>query len=98
MNRYLVIPHSTVERRVLYLGTLIRIDFRRFARYPFEVSQDRQPFEHFLNGIGAQQVVVNKIQLMRIGSFVALGFSLIGIGWLYSRQLRASVPTAERGE
>ncbi len=27
--------------------------------------------------------------LMRIGSFVALGFSLIGIGWLYSRQLRA---------
>jgi uncharacterized membrane protein len=27
--------------------------------------------------------------LMRIGSFVALGFSLIGIGWLYSRQLGA---------
>jgi uncharacterized membrane protein len=26
--------------------------------------------------------------LLRIGSFVALGFSLIGIGWLYSRQLR----------
>jgi uncharacterized membrane protein len=25
--------------------------------------------------------------LLRIGSFVALGFSLIGIGWLYSRQL-----------
>jgi hypothetical protein len=28
--------------------------------------------------------------LLRIGSFVALGFSLIGIGWLYSRQLRAN--------
>jgi uncharacterized membrane protein len=28
--------------------------------------------------------------LMRIGSFVALGFSLIGIGWLYSRQLIAA--------
>jgi len=28
--------------------------------------------------------------LMRIGSFVALGFSLIGIGWLYSRQLAAT--------
>jgi len=27
--------------------------------------------------------------LLRIGSFVALGFSLIGIGWLYSRQLSA---------
>jgi hypothetical protein len=27
--------------------------------------------------------------LLRIGSFVALGFSLIGIGWLYSRQLAA---------
>ena len=26
--------------------------------------------------------------LLRIGSFVVLGFSLIGIGWLYSRQLR----------
>jgi len=31
--------------------------------------------------------------LLRIGSFVALGFSLIGIGWLYSRQLAPS--TAE---
>lgn len=28
--------------------------------------------------------------LLRIGSFVALGFSLIGIGWLYSRQLQRS--------
>ena len=27
--------------------------------------------------------------LLRIASFVALGFSLIGIGWLYSRQLRS---------
>ncbi len=26
--------------------------------------------------------------LLRIASFIALGFSLIGIGWLYSRQLR----------
>jgi uncharacterized membrane protein len=37
--------------------------------------------------------------LLRIGSFVALGFSLIGIGWLYSRQLkhdgRAQEATAE---
>lgn len=34
--------------------------------------------------------------LTRIGSFVALGFSLIGIGWLYSRQLR-SEPLPENG-
>lgn len=27
--------------------------------------------------------------LLRIASFMALGFSLIGIGWLYSRQLKA---------
>jgi uncharacterized membrane protein len=26
--------------------------------------------------------------LLRIASFIALGFSLIGIGWLYSRQLK----------
>ena len=33
--------------------------------------------------------------LLRIGSFVILGFSLIGIGWLYSRQLaRPSAPEA----
>lgn len=32
--------------------------------------------------------------LLRIASFMALGFSLIGIGWLYSRQLRASPPPA----
>lgn len=31
--------------------------------------------------------------LLRIASFVALGFSLIGIGWLYSRQLRGEVDT-----
>lgn len=31
--------------------------------------------------------------LLRIGSFVVLGFSLIGIGWLYSRQLqRGTLP------
>ncbi|MFA6219741.1 MAG: DUF2339 domain-containing protein [Erythrobacter sp.] len=28
--------------------------------------------------------------LLRIASFMALGFSLIGIGWLYTRQLRAA--------
>lgn len=34
--------------------------------------------------------------LLRIGSFVALGFSLIGIGWLYSRQLSgASAKTTD---
>jgi uncharacterized membrane protein len=32
--------------------------------------------------------------LLRIGSFVALGFSLIGIGWLYSRQLGAEQGSA----
>ena len=38
--------------------------------------------------------------LARIGSFVALGFSLIGIGWLYSRQLsrdQAPENTTEEG-
>lgn len=37
--------------------------------------------------------------LLRIGSFVALGFSLIGIGWLYSRQLAgaAAHPEAASG-
>lgn len=36
--------------------------------------------------------------LLRIGSFVALGFSLIGIGWLYSRQLqRGETPAAATG-
>ena len=33
--------------------------------------------------------------LLRIGSFVALGFSLIGIGWLYSRQLAGSTALQE---
>lgn len=32
--------------------------------------------------------------LLRIGSFVALGFSLIGIGWLYSRQLAPEAPAS----
>ena len=32
--------------------------------------------------------------LLRIASFMALGFSLIGIGWVYSRQLR-SVPAGD---
>lgn len=35
--------------------------------------------------------------LLRIGSFVILGFSLIGIGWLYSRQLARPAPTGEDG-
>ncbi len=32
--------------------------------------------------------------LLRIASFMALGFSLIGIGWVYSRQLRRSAGAA----
>lgn len=35
--------------------------------------------------------------LLRIGSFVALGFSLIGIGWLYSRQLAPAAAVPENG-
>lgn len=35
--------------------------------------------------------------LLRIGSFVALGFSLIGIGWLYSRQLASPANAPETG-
>jgi uncharacterized membrane protein len=34
--------------------------------------------------------------LLRIASFVALGFSLIGIGWLYSRQLKSEEPAVEK--
>jgi len=33
--------------------------------------------------------------LMRIGSFVALGFALIGIGWLYSRHLSTDAPLTQ---
>jgi uncharacterized membrane protein len=36
--------------------------------------------------------------LMRIASFLALGFSLIGLGWLYSRFLRADLPGETGGE
>lgn len=32
--------------------------------------------------------------LLRIASFMALGFSLIGIGWFYSRQLAGAAPPA----
>ena len=35
--------------------------------------------------------------LLRIGSFVALGVSLIGIGWLYSRQLGEDRQVAPQG-
>jgi len=35
--------------------------------------------------------------LARIGSFVALGFSLIGLGWLYSRQLTKDAPLTTSG-
>ncbi|MBD3728307.1 MAG: DUF2339 domain-containing protein, partial [Sphingomonadales bacterium] len=33
--------------------------------------------------------------LLRIASFMALGFSLIGIGWFYSRQLAGTKPQPE---
>ena len=34
--------------------------------------------------------------LLRIASFAALGFSLIGIGWLYSRYLPDEAPLTDR--
>lgn len=36
--------------------------------------------------------------LLRIASFIALGFSLIGIGWLYSRYLRPGSTTTGSGK
>ena len=36
--------------------------------------------------------------LLRVASFMALGFSLIGIGWVYSRQLRGPVQGGGGGE
>lgn len=36
--------------------------------------------------------------LTRIASFVALGFSLIGIGWLYSRHLKSDGPVGEAAD
>ena len=33
--------------------------------------------------------------LLRVASFMALGFSLIGIGWVYSRQLAVRRPAEE---
>ena len=34
--------------------------------------------------------------LLRVASFMALGFSLIGIGWVYSRQLRSQPAISEK--
>ena len=36
-----------------------------------------------------RNVLAGLAGLLRVASFMALGFSLIGIGWVYSRQLRA---------
>lgn len=35
--------------------------------------------------------------LARVASFMALGFSLIGIGWFYNRQLRGTTPSRSDG-
>ena len=36
--------------------------------------------------------------LLRVASFMALGFSLIGIGWVYSRQLAVRRPAGAKAD
>ena len=66
MNRRLIKSNSLVQGHILYLRTLIRIDFRSLSRYPGQVLQNLPSFHHLLNGIRAQQVIINLIQAVRI--------------------------------
>ena len=73
-------PHSPHGQGAGFLGVLRGI-WHAHVGWFFE--PDPPNLSHYVKDL-------HQSSLLRIASFVALGFSLIGIGWLYSRQLRRS--------
>ena len=66
MNSNFIKTNAVVQRRIFNLCTLERIDFRCFPGYPFKVLQNRASFEHFLNSIWTQKIIIDIIQAIRI--------------------------------
>ena len=66
----LIETNPVIQRRILDLCTLVRVDFRGFAGYPFQFLQNRTSLEHLLNGIWTQKVIIDIIKPVRIFPFV----------------------------
>ena len=73
MDGYLVETDTLDKGRVAYLGAMERVNVRQLATRLAQVEQYLPPLEHLLHGVGAEQVVVNEVELVRVGALVALG-------------------------
>lgn len=72
--------YPLLERTVLDGGALERVAFGGFARRLFEPLQGVDTLQHLLDGIGAEQVEVDAVELVGVGASVALG-PLLGIAY-----------------
>ena len=68
MDRQLVEVDPLTKRGGLDLRTLIGVDLGGRPSHAPQLGEDRAPVEHLLDGIGAQEVVVNLVEAVQIGA------------------------------
>ena len=68
---------------------MVRVDIRELATGTAQVLQDFYTLKHLLYGIGAEQVVVDKVQLVRVSTSIALGPLLCITYRTYATQIHA---------
>ena len=73
MDRQLVVVDPLTERGGLDLRTLIGVDLGGRPSDTPQLGEDRAPVEHLLDGIGAQEVVVDLVKAVRVGARITAG-------------------------
>ena len=61
------------ERGVAYLAVVVAIDLGVFATQLLQLVEHLAPAPHLLHRVGREQVEVDKVQLIRVFTVVALG-------------------------
>ena len=72
MDSNLIELNTFHQSGITDLGTMERVDIRKFARSIAQILQCRHSFQHLLHGIGTEQIIINEIQFVGIRTSVAL--------------------------
>ena len=73
LDAYVVVAYALLEGAVRDLGAVERVQVRQLPGGIAQVVQGLEALEHLLDGEGAQQVVVDAVQLVRVLTGIAAG-------------------------
>ena len=78
MNGYFIEADTFHQSRVTYLRAMERVDVRQLATGMTQILQRFPSLEHFLHRVGAEKIIVDVIQFVRVGTPVTFR-PLLGI-------------------